>query len=162
MKHTKNFKIVFLDIDGVLNLMRPERDEFGSLFHEVFVENLKLIIDETDAKIVISSTWKMDGLQKMQDMWNSRNLPGIVIGITPNGYNIFINDFIRGDEIKAWLDKNPTDNYVIIDDDNDMLEEQMKYFVQTSNNPEHFDSLDIGYGLTKQCAKQAIDILNTQ
>jgi histidinol phosphatase-like enzyme len=53
MKH----KIIFLDIDGVLNVYCSERDEFGCMFHEEFVDNLRWIINETSAKIVISSTW---------------------------------------------------------------------------------------------------------
>jgi hypothetical protein len=34
---------VFLDIDGVLNVIPQGRDEFGSLFHKEFMDNLKWI-----------------------------------------------------------------------------------------------------------------------
>ena len=40
-----------------------------------------------------------------------------------------------------------------------MLEEQLPNFIKTIN-PDHEDSLDIGYGLTKQCAEKTIQILN--
>lgn len=159
----KHYKIIFLDIDGVLNLMHQERDQYGSLFHENFVANLKRIIDETSAWIVISSTWRMSGLQVMIDMWEHRKLPGNVVGITQNlcyhpdnkGKNL-----VRGDEIQAWIDKYEITKYVIIDDDTDMLQHQMDKFVRTSENWDHTDYLDAGYGLTIECADQAIKILN--
>lgn len=77
-------KVIFLDIDGVLNVIPQGRDEFGSKFHSHFENNLKHIIDNTGAKIVISSTWRMDGLEKMQAMWKARGLAGEVIDVTPD------------------------------------------------------------------------------
>jgi len=166
-------KIIFLDIDGVLNVMMPERDKFGSLFHPHFVENLRRLINETGAKIVISSTWRFDGLDAMIEMWQERNLPGEVIGITPDcqyivneiGKYEFYDQVQRGDEVKAWLEHAKSqniiiDNYIIIDDDNDFLPEQMNNFVRTANNKHHEDCIDIGYGLTKICSEKAIQILN--
>jgi hypothetical protein len=35
-------------------------------------------------------------------------------------------------------------------------------FVQTSNNINHPDCIDIGYGLTKECTNKAIRILNAK
>ena len=52
------------------------------------------------------------------------------------------------------------DNYVIIDDDRDMLPTQMNNFVKTSGNFDHKDCVDAGFGLTKICANKAIEILN--
>ena len=41
---------------------------------------------------------------------------------------------MRGEEIKTWLEHHPeVENYVIIDDDSDMLPEQLDNFVHTSN-----------------------------
>lgn len=161
-------KIIFLDLDGVLNICRSERDEFGSLFHEDFVQNLKRIVDETSAKIVISSSWRSDGLDVMQKMWKHRNLPGDVIGVTcdcvqivENGDCEFYDMVERGHEIQEWIDTHDVDNYVIIDDDNDMLQSQRNNFVRCMN-PKHPDKIDIGYGLTKECANMAIKILNNE
>jgi hypothetical protein len=160
-------KVIFLDIDGVLNVMSQERDEYGSLFHKHFEDNLRLIIEKTSAKIVISSTWRFDGLTKMKEMWKYRNLPGEVISTTPNevqvvnrGYCEFYDLVKRGHEIQLWLEDNPVDNYVILDDDTDMLESQMSNFVRCSDNQHHEDCVDIGYGLTRLCAEKAIGILN--
>lgn len=159
--------IIFLDIDGVLNVIPQGRDEFGSLFHQEFMDNLKWIIDETNAKIVISSSWRHDGLKTMQEMWKKRGIAGEVIDVTPtrsSNYKEtiglpFHERLERGFEIQDWLYNNKYDRYVIIDDDDDMLESQMSNFVKTSENFDHPDMVDWGYGLTKKCAEQAINIL---
>lgn len=151
-------KVIFLDIDGVLCVIPNGRDEFGALFHRHFEDNLKWIIGETNAKIVISSTWRLAGLEEMKEMWKKRCLAGEVIDITPfSGV-----DNIRGDEIQVWLDSNDVENYVIIDDDTDFWESQLNNFVQTSDNFDHPDCIDIGYGLTRKCAEKAIKILNDE
>lgn len=158
-------KIIFLDIDGVLNVIPTGFDKFGPTFHDHFVENLKHLLQETGAKLVISSSWKHSGLKTMKDMWKYRNLPGEVIDITPDcqyvvdelGKMRYYDEVSRG----AWLDKHDNiENYVIIDDDNDMLESQQNNFVKTSGNSKHPDKVDIGYGLTKICTEKAIQILN--
>lgn len=159
--------VIFLDIDGVLNVYCEGRDEFGCTFHEHFVENLRWIIEQTGAKIVISSTWKMSGLEFLKEMWIKRNLPGEIIDITPNVVDViergtceFYDLVDRGHEIQQWLNDNKVDNYCIIDDDTDMLPIQMNNFVRTSNNKDHEDCVDIGYGLTRKCAEKIVEILN--
>lgn len=153
-------KIIFLDIDGVLNVLSQEFDDYGQLFNPIFVKNLADIIEKTNAKLVISSTWRFSGREFIMNMWRYRNLPGEVIDVTPDlGFN---DNIVRGDEIKAWLDKNidMVETYCIIDDDEDMLPEQMNNFVKTSGNSDHPDCDDIGYGLTKICSEKVIEILN--
>ncbi|MBQ8453187.1 MAG: hypothetical protein IJ539_05345 [Prevotella sp.] len=116
-------KVLFLDFDGVMvtdrHLMHltdtrsPLRDEYGAKFDPVCVECLKLIIDSTDAYIVVTSTWKMErGLSGIQKMWQARHLLGKVIGVTPD-----IDPIHRGNEIDAWLEKWGEEcQYAIIDD----------------------------------------------
>jgi hypothetical protein len=161
-------KAIFLDIDGVLNtgiyaihyfeickhfgLSRKDakdlrhglRDEFGSHFDPRTVQLLEYIVKETDAKIVVSSTWRHSGIEQMKLMWEMRDLPSEVIGVTP-----FLNTE-RGEEIAEYLRENEVDSYVIIDDDCDMLPEQINNFVQTDGE----------YGLTLREANKIIDILN--
>lgn len=161
-------KIIFLDIDGVLNVMSLGHDKYGSLFHPEFVDNLREIIEQTGAKIVISSTWRFAGLEQMKAMWLDRNLPGEVIDITVDCYQIvdegraeFYDTVERGHEVQEWIDSHQgIESYVILDDDNDFLASQRGNFVRTANNINHPDSIDIGYGLTKECTKRAIRILN--
>lgn len=162
-------KVIFLDIDGVLNVYGIEHDQYGQIFHEHFVENLRTVINETGAKLVISSTWRFSGIERMRELWKFRDLPGEIIGITIDCYDLikegrfeFYDDVTRGHEIQDWIDDNVNriQSYVILDDDNDFLPGQRGNFVRTSNNIHHSDCVDIGYGLTKICAEKAIRILN--
>jgi len=162
-------KIIFLDIDGVLNVIPQGHDEYGAIFHPHFVDNLRYIIEHTGAKLVISSTWRMSGLKIMREMWEKRGLPGEVIDITPTAVDVVDRGTVdyydlvdRGYEIQQWLDdhKGQWAVYCIIDDDNDMMPEQMENFVRTSNNQDHPDCIDIGYGLTRKCSEKVIEILN--
>lgn len=104
-------KLIFLDIDGVLNtsddncyrhllrqheaeskdipyksgeLISKTHDKYGNLFDDRAVKWLQYVVETTGAKIVISSTWRFSGLEEMQSMWSHRELPGEVIGITPS------------------------------------------------------------------------------
>jgi len=173
-------KVIFLDIDGVLNVIGQGHDKYGKIFHKHFEDNLKWIIDSTGAKIVISSSWRKNGLEEMKSMWLDRNLPGELIDTTPSLYlkkggsiRFWNNKLLekptpkirgysipRGCEIEYWLKENKVDNYVILDDDNDMLFSQKDNFVICSKNNNHEDCIDIGYGLTRICAEKAIKILN--
>lgn len=163
-------KVIFLDIDGVVNSgdnMRclhrlwvnhkigPSWDQHGQLFDERCVGFLDLIIRETGAKIVISSTWRRCGLLKMKRMWDDRGLPGEVIDITPQAAcaemveRYYQPGADRGYEIQQWLDEHPeVEQYVILDDDSDMLHHQP--FVKCGNH----------YGLTFETMKEAVEILN--
>ena len=162
-------KVIFLDIDGVLNPKWWERkkpaDRFGCAFAPKTISCLAKIVKETKAEIVISSSWKLMGLQTLQDMWKERKLPGNIIDITPNYMsdelllNADMNDtdidslYIRGMEIKGWLVLYGDDvsNYVIIDDMDDILSEQQTHFVQT--DPE--------FGITNDDVKRVVHLLNT-
>ncbi len=164
-------KILFLDIDGVLNTERQHDhcvekgiapvDGFGYAFDPVAVANLKKIVDETGADIVISSSWKFWGLSTMQKLWARRDLPGQVIDITPNTVSdelLLSVDLSsmelpagKGSEIKEWLSDNgnPVSRYAILDDVPDMLPEQQSHFVQT----------DPRVGITEDDADKVISIL---
>lgn len=167
-------KIIFLDIDGVLNVYPQGHDKWGAIFHSHFVQNLHTIVEATGAKIVITSTWRcgfiiddkfVDGLTGLIQMWKDRSMPGEIIGITPNLMHITGSTLQRGKEIDMWIDEYQNaknikiKNYVILDDDNDMEEHQLNNFIQTSKNVTHSDCVDVGYGLTSECAEMAIKIL---
>lgn len=138
------------------------KDRFGYEFDPVAVENLSKIIAESNADIVVSSSWKCFGLDGMQEMWKERNLPGKIIGVTPNTIsddmllNMDIDELeevaIRGYEIEEWLSlhgKNVS-NYVILDDIDSFLTSQKAHLVLT--NPI--------VGVTEEDATKAILILN--
>jgi len=85
-------KILFLDIDGVLNTKfwyykmddDTPRDKWGYVFDPASVANLKRIVDVTGAEIVISSSWKCIGLPELRKMWKARKLPGRIVDATPD------------------------------------------------------------------------------
>ena len=150
-------KIIFLDIDGVLNTEhyqgllqyqgKPWQDEYGAFFDPKAVKQLKRIIDATDADIVVESSWKYLGLDAMKELWKVRNLPGTIIDITPSllGKN-------KGVEIASWLSKYAKQDirYVIIDDEYVILDSQLPHFILT--NPYE--------GITEEQANRAISMLN--
>jgi len=163
-------RVLFLDIDGVLNTERwhdrcveavvAYADNFGYEFDPEAVEGLRRIVDETGADIVISSSWKFWGLSTMQKLWASRDLPGKVIDVTPNNVSdemLLSIDLDRmmlpagkGSEIKEWLTANGNpDSYAILDDMDDMLPEQQSRFVQ----------IDPSVGITREDADRVITIL---
>ena len=161
-------KILFLDIDGVLNVDYADRDQFGHIFRDEYVQNLKEIIEKTGVKIVISSTWKDKGIERMLNLWKERNLPGEIIDITPDCVDVFeatnivyYDQVKRGHEIKLWLDRHPeVTKYVILDDIQDFLDEQQDYFVNCSTG-EPVKPWKLGIpGLKEECKIKAINILN--
>ena len=49
---------------------KPRWDDFGPVFDPEAVENLKMVLDAVpDALLVINSSWKLDGLDKMKELW---------------------------------------------------------------------------------------------
>lgn len=82
-------KIIFLDIDGVLNTgwwysqmdKNTSKDKYGYAFDPNSVANLKKILDETGADIAISSSWKSFGFTELEEMWKDRGLPDKLIGL---------------------------------------------------------------------------------
>jgi len=165
-------KVIFLDIDGVLcsiDYMNARHfkfrsdvhtgkekypikdcdvgDEFGNYFDDRCVLYLESILNFTGAKIVISSTWRKKGLQRMKNLWDYRYLPGEVVGITP------VLNKSRGEEIEEYLQLNDDiTSFVIIDDNDDMLFYQHLDFVKTNSR----------FGLTLDDAQKAIKILNNE
>jgi hypothetical protein len=160
-------KVIFLDIDGVLNSVDNmnalhscakalfpgdtrarelyTEDSYGQLFDERCIRHLQRIILATNADIVITSTWRKDGVSNLLNMWKDRNLPGRIIGVTP------ILNKPRGEEIEAYLIQNDfVTNYCIIDDIADMLFEQELNFVKTNGK----------FGITLDDANKVISILN--
>lgn len=154
-------RYIFLDIDGVINTERyqaqlelagkPIRDELGPFYDPAAVGHLKHIVDMTNAEVVITSSWRMQGIDIMNRAWCQRRMPGILAGITPVIKSSYY--CIRGMEIIQWLAENENENeivsYVIIDDCHDFLPEQERLLVNT----------DPYIGITYADALRAIDIL---
>ncbi len=121
----------------------------GVLFHfrKEAVAHLNMITEATGAKLVISSSWRIGSRRKNQLPLHFKleGVRGEVIGMTPS------LDGSRGSEIQAWLDENPVEKFVIIDDDSDM-DDLIHFLVQVDSGMEN--------GLTETQALEAIRILN--
>jgi hypothetical protein len=94
-----------------------------AMFDHVAIGLIRRLCKETDAKIVLSSTWRITNTA--QECADGLTLP--IFDCTPrlNGK--------RGLEIYTWLNAHPeVTRYAIVDDDSDMLDEQKPYFVQTN------------------------------
>ena len=168
-------KYLFLDIDGVLNHENWYRIEVGKLkdsfkewwescFDPECVKRLNNILEKTGARLVVSSSWRID-----------RELPvyfkhfGITTDydVTPSVYRedeFGMKDWVdRGEEIAEFLKSHPCDNYVILDDDFDFTEEQINgHFVHCCvDYIQAFKECHPGEtGLTELKMKEAINILN--
>ena len=136
-------KYIFLDFDGVLNTEKHQAylrskgldtcDSYGPVFDPDAVKNLSDILSQVpEARIVIISSWKFEGEDRMFQLWKDRNLPGELLGITPTMIPMSMDDLYagKGREIKSWLANHPTSQYVILDDVPDFLSEQMAHYIE--------------------------------
>ena len=166
LKKKRKIKVIFLDIDGVLNSEASCARNRAEHPDMLWIDNpapehikfLNRIIEQTGAEVVISSTWRKgcSGLY-MERLLEAYGFRGHVLGSTPN-----LGDY-RGNEIQAWINRrnngrdwsmsmngpDEVESFVILDDDSDMLHLK-PYLVQT----------DSQVGLTGDHAEHAIRILN--
>jgi hypothetical protein len=131
-------RLLFLDIDGVLNstdLMRRGGWNNGtrSLDPEC-VRRLARIMTESGCAVVISSTWrKRESLPRIQEYLGDAGLPREltfrIIGATGD----LSKSMCRGEEVGLWLKALGGDPpFVILDDDSD-LEPYLDHLVPVSN-----------------------------
>jgi len=150
-------KVIFLDIDGVLNTIdtfKRRKDiynNYGVIIPRIDfyrVKFLKEIIDKTDAKIIISSTWRKydNDMKELKHVFSLFDL---------EVYDVTCIDISgkKGIEINDWLNKNEVDSFVIIDDETSDMIHLEKYVVKTREN---FKAT----GLLEKHVDVAINILN--
>ena len=127
-------RVIFLDIDGVLNSLGSVI-ALGNPNHHldpVAVKLIERVCKETGAKIVVSSSWRIGRtVEQIQQELCSIGAAGVaehIVGRTGDGHNGH-----RGRQIKEWIEKNSPDcTFAITDDDSDMLPAQKPYFVKTT------------------------------
>jgi len=99
-------KILFLDIDGVLNTTATMLANPGTLrFAPPAAEALKKILAATECHIVITSTRRREGLDAIKDAFRKNGLHEAaerIIDTTPFLSDSDTDDF-RTDEIFEWL-----------------------------------------------------------
>ena len=125
--------IIFLDIDGVLNTtVSADFKDFH--FDPTSVSFVRKLIKETNAKVVVSSTWRLTS--SWLEMHQLLHVAGLGRCVYPgDDWRTKSLGGKRGDEIQEWLDRNEGKykGYVILDDDCDMLDSQFGNFVYTDH-----------------------------
>lgn len=155
----KSMKVLFLDVDGVLNSndFYEKRHEDGKYKdgETAFCANIdpeciarvNRIIEATGCKVVLTSSWRSDF--KIKDKFNEIGLD--IYDKTTVDTMFLKREVTRGEEVDMWLKENNCSNYVIIDDSSDFSYEQIEgHMVKT----EEF------HGLTDEHVEKAIKILN--
>lgn len=126
-------KVLFLDIDGVLNSTKTfyAFNGFPADFKEIGKFDWAAIsllqrmckVDPT-LRIVLSSSWRLSSTA--EEAAKALGLP--IIDVTPGD-----DTEKRGVEIQQWLDAHPKVKiYAILDDNNWMLPHQQGHFVKTN------------------------------
>jgi hypothetical protein len=146
---TEPCRIVFLDFDGVLN-SEQSTQQLGTRyrFARSSVEALNGVLRQSEARIVITSSWRESWSLRENAEFLERDgvLPARVVGKTPNlGQE-------RGLEIEAWLRGSPYAvlSFVILDDQDDM-----------AMHRERLVQVNSAVGLSLAQAQRAIELLAT-
>lgn len=169
-------KVIFLDVDGVLNSDRTLYEDIS--LEDNLILNLKEIVNKTKAKIILSSSWRLstEAIAKLMDKLDKFGL--VISGMTCDGVDL---DWLekyefdatkkyldtkfdydenrqikitrdRGAEIFKWLHDHDDCAYVILDDE---IEDIKPYFNESAIVKTSYKT-----GLAKEDVKKAIQILN--
>ncbi len=139
-------KVLFLDIDGVLNSLGYLRrhKEAGVCLDPSRMALLKELTDATEAAVVLTSSWR--------EHWQK----GSALDRLFASYGLTVYDKTpalsegREQEIAAWLKAHPTEQFAILDDRFLSADFLRGHFVRTSNLRE---------GLSPEDVRAAISIL---
>ena len=138
-------KYIFLDIDGVLNAVGDKE----IVFNMMEVNKLELFINfamEMEANVVITSSRRI----------YKEEVKMIKLALSKiKNVNVLSEKRIhkhRGNEIEWYITENKINNFVIFDDNDDMISDK-----PLLNN--HFILLDYLVGLTKEDIMKAKEIL---
>jgi hypothetical protein len=137
MKWVMNIKVIFIEIDGVLNTERYIRiqslkqggiidSEMQFNFDPIALNNLKEIVEKTNAYLIIFSNWKNYPESRL---WKEfiKNMDGIgikekIFDVTPK-LDTYKSGNVKYEEIKEWFRRNKDkeiNKFLIIDDELEM------------------------------------------
>ena len=108
-------KVIFLDIDGVLNCHKtPNPRKFPYVMDDGLLARFRQLIERTGASVVLSSTWRYDPA----GIFSAKHYGVPFIDITPD-----MPDEPRCKEILTWIRNHPeVTRYAVIDDEDDELD----------------------------------------
>lgn len=111
-------RVVFLDIDGVLNSVgfRPENPQgLRDWLSETNVRALRRIVESTGAAIVLTSSWRITmAIEEIASALSDRGVHVNIIGSTPS-----LAPGSRAAEIALWLRSTDlrVEAWIAVDDD---------------------------------------------
>jgi hypothetical protein len=164
-------KVIFLDVDGVLNSFKTMNTD--NSLEWGLIRNLAAIVKATDAKIILTSSWRLstEALRSLMDALMCYDLS--ISGCTQEGVNMrtFENTrfenvvptkrytragtytYDRGAEIAIWMLQYElrVEKFVILDDE----DEDIKNWF-----PNNLVKTDFMKGLTEDDAAKAINLLS--
>jgi hypothetical protein len=134
-------KVIFLDIDGVLNCnSTPNPRKFPFMVDPVLLKRLQRLMELTDAAVVLSSSWRFDPA----GIFSAKHYRIPFIDTIPD-----LPDQPRCEEILAWLRTHPkVERYIVLDDEDDELD-PLPLFQPSKST-----------GLTNEIVEAAADYLN--
>lgn len=155
-------KVIFLDIDGVLNTSYTKhRDEALDDFR---LDYLAKIVNKTRAKIVLTSTWRYN-LSKSLFSFKAYNnsAKSLIESLKERGLKIsaLLPDTPnnrRAEDIAEFIEKHKVTHFVILDDELFNYES-----LKLSNNllrTSFYEENELDAGLTQKMIRQAVQILN--
>lgn len=122
-------KVIFLDIDGVLNndFTKEKFRNFTGIDVRLASLLRSWLIRHPDVSVVLSSTWRLEEEFRDEVKRNGVKFKEVTPDLRAQGLK-------RGFEIEAWLNINPSTQYVILDDygPDQFLAHQRPFLVQTS------------------------------
>jgi Swiss Army Knife RNA repair-like protein len=134
-------KVIFLDIDGVLNCKRTHNPrKFPYIVDQKLLARLLKLCETTDAKVVLSSTWRYDPIGLLA----AKHFGIPLFDVLPD-----MQHQPRRDEINSWLrSRSDVTRYVVIDDEDDELDDLPLFQPSRST------------GITDEIVRAAADYLN--
>jgi len=115
-------KVIFLDFDGPMVPFRASVlgwiDNRTERFDPVAVETVKRLADESGASIIISSSWRTCGYDRMVKILELNNIKKEYLHEDWATKDLVKHSMVdRPIEINEWLSRHPeVDDYIIIDD----------------------------------------------
>lgn len=152
-------KVIFLDVDGVLNydeLFYSSNNVDGLVLSPEILDRFCNIVKQTDAKVVLSSSWRIGANSRELITLELLNRGVTIYSLTPTTFGCH-----RGHEIELWLESNNlVSRFAILDDDKN-AEYAIDRLLQ-DNVEGYFFCTDFDVGLTEDMANQIMNWLNWQ
>lgn len=136
----ENKRIIFTDIDGVLNV------NYKKKWKKSCVDLYNKITEELNLYTVITSTWRIPyDIDKLNEIFRNQGITRKILGTT-----ILLQPSIRGLEILEYIERNNIREYCITDDNITNITGYVNNIVHINND----------YGITEKDINYIREIFN--